>query len=283
MTARFAPVGLGCARERGSTVAGLHVHEMWFAPESRLATHAHELPTLAISLDGSFDVDIARRSRDCRPCTVVVEPGAERHTNRIGGRGAHVLSLQVETPHRELVEPCAAFLDGVHIFADPGIGFLARRLTAELRRDEPLSDLFVEALALELLATAARLGGGQAHGRTPPPWLARARDLLEASLAHTPRASAIAAEVGVHPMHLTRAFRAHYGLSLGEAVRRRRLEWALERLAASDEPIATIAAQAGFADQSHLTRQLRRHTGLTPRRYREAMRGGGAAGEAEVS
>jgi AraC-like DNA-binding protein len=202
-----------------------------------------------------------------------MEPGGERHTNRIGSRGAHVLSVQVDATRRDLFAPCAGFLEGVHHFEDAGIGALARRLAAELGRDEALSGLFVEALALEMLATAARLDAGTGRARAAPAWLARARDLLHDRFAAPPRPSEVAREAGVHPMHLARAFRAHYGASMGEFVRRRRLEWAMERLARSDDPIATIALQAGFADQSHLTRLLRRHTGVTPRRYRDAVRG----------
>jgi transcriptional regulator GlxA family with amidase domain len=56
-------------------------------------------------------------------------------------------------------------------------------------------------------------------------------------------------------------FRARYGESIGEHSRRLRLEWA-ERLVRSDEALASIAAHAGFADQSHFTREFRRRFGV---------------------
>jgi AraC-like DNA-binding protein len=49
------------------------------------------------------------------------------------------------------------------------------------------------------------------------------------------------------------------------------LEWATTRLGETDEPIAQIALDAGFADQSHLTRAFKQHTGLTPAEYRRAL------------
>jgi len=75
--------------------------------------------------------------------------------------------------------------------------------------------------------------------------------------------------VGVHPTYLGRAFRAHYGLSVGEYGRRLRLAWAAAELARGEKPLAEIATSAGFADQSHFTRVFRRHIGTTPARYRE--------------
>ena len=55
---------------------------------------------------------------------------------------------------------------------------------------------------------------------------------------------------------------------MGEYARRRRLDYARRQLADPDRPLAQIAADAGFADQSHLTRVFKRFTGLTPGQYR---------------
>jgi AraC family transcriptional regulator len=62
-------------------------------------------------------------------------------------------------------------------------------------------------------------------------------------------------------------------VSVGEYVRRERLDWAVAQLTTTDTPVATVAAEAGFADQSHFTRAFKRHTGLTPGRYRRVVRG----------
>jgi AraC-like DNA-binding protein len=39
----------------------------------------------------------------------------------------------------------------------------------------------------------------------------------------------------------------------------------------TNQPLAEIAQQVGFADQSHLTSIFRRETGVTPGRYRAAL------------
>jgi AraC family transcriptional regulator len=76
----------------------------------------------------------------------------------------------------------------------------------------------------------------------------------------------------VHPIYFARAFRAHIGQSLGGFVRKLRVQQAAAMLGGSDEPIADIALSLGFADQSHLTRVFRAHTGRTPARYRRMCR-----------
>jgi AraC family transcriptional regulator len=84
--------------------------------------------------------------------------------------------------------------------------------------------------------------------------------------------SELASEVGVNAAHLARVFRARYGTSVGEYGRRLRLDWAAGEIARDDRPIAEIATEAGFADQSHFTRLFRRHVGTTPARFREEAR-----------
>ena len=96
------------------------------------------------------------------------------------------------------------------------------------------------------------------------------------SLTSPPHLHALAADAGVHPAHLTRAFRRRFGRSIGSYLRLVRLEWAAHRLATSEDLLADVAGVAGFADQSHFTRLFRQHFGCTPARYRARMRAGGA-------
>ena len=74
----------------------------------------------------------------------------------------------------------------------------------------------------------------------------------------------LAREAGVHPMHLTRAFRAHFGCSVGDYQLRLRLDRARVMLLRTDLAIASVAAETGFADQSHLSRHFTRRYGVTP-------------------
>jgi AraC family transcriptional regulator len=80
--------------------------------------------------------------------------------------------------------------------------------------------------------------------------------------------AALAARVGVHPVHLSRTWRRFRGSSLGDALKRLRIEEARRRLAGGREPLAQVALDLGFADQAHFTRVFGRVAGETPGRYR---------------
>jgi AraC family transcriptional regulator len=73
---------------------------------------------------------------------------------------------------------------------------------------------------------------------------------------------------GVHPVHLASAFQRFYGMPVAAYQRRMRIEAACRALETTDASIADVALGAGFADQSHFGRALKRSLGLTPAQYR---------------
>ena len=62
---------------------------------------------------------------------------------------------------------------------------------------------------------------------------------------------------GVHPVHLAARFRAHYGATVGEQIRALRVRHAMTCLQETKRPISEISLEAGFSDQSHLSRVVR--------------------------
>jgi AraC family transcriptional regulator len=81
----------------------------------------------------------------------------------------------------------------------------------------------------------------------------------------------VAAQVGVHPVHLATTFRRKYGVTVGEFVRRLRIEHACAELLKKDLPLTAIALQAGFADQSHFSKVFKSYVGTTPAKYRRSI------------
>lgn len=149
--------------------------------------------------------------------------------------------------------------------------WLATRLYREYRRMDACSTLAVEGLVLEMLALAGR--GRIVDEKSRPVWLPPAVDLLRARFREYLTLNEIAADVGVHPFHLSRVFRRFQQQTPGEYVHRLRVQFACERLTDPGADLATIALESGFADQSHMTRVFKQVTGTTPGAFRAALQG----------
>ncbi|MFF5261559.1 DUF6597 domain-containing transcriptional factor [Actinomadura viridis] len=116
-------------------------------------------------------------------------------------------------------------------------------------------------------------------GRCPPgpdPRALRAARIVEriaASPALT-RVDDLAAELGIGPRGLQRLFREYVGVGPKWVIRRHRMLEAAGRAAAGTEiDWAALAAELGYADQAHFTRDFTASVGTSPARYARRQRG----------
>ena len=80
----------------------------------------------------------------------------------------------------------------------------------------------------------------------------------------------IAGAVGLSRFHFLRLFKETTGLPPHAYLIQRRVELARQSIE-KGSPLADAAIEAGFADQSHLTRRFKAVYGVTPGEYRKAV------------
>ncbi len=98
--------------------------------------------------------------------------------------------------------------------------------------------------------------------------LQSAIDMIQRSFAEPLKVTDIASAAGLSPARLERAMRRALGVSPKQLLIRTRIDEAARRLDDPDAPLATIASECGFYDQSSFTRQFQRAVGITPGAYR---------------
>lgn len=272
MAARFHPVSLGSPRFHTMEQGGLLVTDAWFPPSLVLAPHLHDRTVLAMTVSGGWDSVMGGRPHVSSTGMVLTEPVGERHGNHFGTVGAHVVIIQPDPARLDAMVTTSRFLERIAHFAAPAALALGRRLSTELRFPDSASPLAIEGLSLEVLAVASRRAEDRREPDHGPIWLRRVLAQVHESFLTRLTMRDLTLTASVHPAHLAREFRRHYRVSVGEYVRRLRLDWAADRLLRTSSSITDIASAAGFADQSHFTRAFRRQTGLPPRRFRQAHR-----------
>ncbi len=84
-----------------------------------------------------------------------------------------------------------------------------------------------------------------------------------------PDVKSLSERAGFSPYQLDRRIRDIFGLSTGQWILKLRLDLARKQLLTTKLPIADIANNVGYADQSAFSRQLHRATGFSPLAFRK--------------
>lgn len=249
----------------------IRVMDAVFPPDMRCGEHYHDQPSLAVVLEGSISKRYRRCGHDSTSNCVYSTPAGEPHRLQVGPAGMHLLIVEPVSGDLRLMEPFEGLFERVTSQPRSPAPILARQVTAELRAPDDLTPMVVDALVLAVMAAALRGDRPAGAPNDRPAWLERVEQRLHDDFRSRLGIAQLASEVGVHPVHLARVFQAQHGITPGDYLRRRRVEWAASQLASTDVPLRKVAQRAGFADQSHFTRAFKRQVGTTPGRYRRAM------------
>jgi len=252
---------------RRRDVAGFSLTETVYPEGLKLPPHCHSHGYLSFVLSGSYTERYAERSCHCTEGALRYLPPGELHENEYH---TAVRCLLVK------IDPLILNRLGEHapVLSKPGEVFglasswLANRMVREFRAEDDIAPLAIEGVLLELLAESAR-AIGEGAGSNAPSWLRRVREALEDSYLLAPSLTELATIAGVHPVHLSREFRKHYQSTIGEYIRKRRIEHASYLLTSTSTPLSEIALTCGFSDQSHFCAMFKSHTGLTPAKFRD--------------
>lgn len=266
----FGPGGFIGTVRTSAELDDFWVKEMAADRIGAVGRHTHETAHLLYVLEGRYRTSAAGVESLCRPRTLIYVPPGTTHDDRFHDAHGRFLTVSVKPRAAARLEQALGAGERAVGFSSGVLPDLGARLQEELHTEDTASLLVLEGLALEILGHVARRRGVGA--KAPPSWLRRVEDALRARFAERLSTDEIAAIAGVHKAHLVAEFRKHYYVTIGDYVRRLRIDFARRALAESDTPLALIATEAGFYDQGHFSRCFKQQTGLTPLQYRASKR-----------
>jgi AraC-like DNA-binding protein len=211
---------------------------------SGLSRHVHEKAYAALVLSGGYEEAGDHGRFQVEAGDVVFHEQFEAHLDRFNKKGVVVLNLRLP----------------VGFSYTPGIATVADADTIARIAECSCRD------AMELLFSVAISKMPQ-----PADW----PDELAEALMRNPslKLSQWGEENGISPWAVSRGFGLVFGVSPEAFRARTRARFALKLIQDTQAPLASIAAELGFADQSHMTRSVKQLTGMTPRAWRSTANG----------
>jgi len=245
-------------------------------PSHEVVTHSHAEAHFVLVLAGLYHSAARDWRMGAGMPALIFNPVGTTHRDRFEHcEGARFLTIGIDDRAAAAIESPSASLRSNEPRTLPQHGAaLAERLASHLSDWDDSARLTAESVCLELLGMAMhaphrRVGGG-------PAWIEVVCDRLREMEAPALGITSLARSLGLHPVYLAREFRRAIGCSPGDYLRHHRCERAAALLSSTRLPLAEIALQCGFADQSHLTRRFKAAFGVAPSAYR-ARRGGRVA------
>jgi AraC-like DNA-binding protein len=247
--------------------------------------HSHESYSLGITEEGAQEFRCRHGRHVSGPGMVMLFNPDDPHDGHAADPGGFTYRMVHVWPDlmASLVGEVTGRADGLPLFPVPVAqdAALARALLRLATTLEPDDEARSELARYERLVDVTRHVARHASLARPAPRLPpadvadRVRDLIhDAGVTSPGRAQLtmddLAEAAGCSRYVAYRAFRGAFGMAPSDYQRQLRIRAARRSLAAGTAP-AIAAAEAGFADQAHLTRWFRRYYGVTPGVFQAAI------------
>ena len=223
--------------------------------DHEIPPHRHANDYLCIVLSGGFAEQEGTRFHERLSGCYFTHHAGETHHDRFGPTGAMCVNL-----HFPAGKPGLAIEGTCPARTKVTAGKLAFELATSLREELVMASLAAEIMGDVNPASATRQDQGK--------WIGRLVEAISDQPVRRWSLRELAEIADRHPVRVAQAFRAKTGISLGAFQRLRRLTSLSLALRYGKGSLATLAADFGYFDQSHMTSEFRAAFGVSPGRYR---------------
>jgi AraC family transcriptional regulator len=248
-----------------SEVPGFGVRLIEYPKGMWQPTHTHDRGSVTLVLSGAIEEERHSRTHVAMPFSLIVKRPRVPHSDRFGPKGCK--TLQISLPFEFELAQCDVETHPV-IWHQDGGASIAPMLNI-LRCIRVGSDLSSSDVAFYIYEVLDALPNTSRDRNCAPAWLGRVREMIDSS---DPRKTVSMARlhelVRIHPVHLTRQFKRHFGCTIRDYMQYRRIRAAAALVADGSLSLTEVAHQCAFADQAHFCRSFRSLAKLTARDYR---------------
>ncbi|WP_413668210.1 helix-turn-helix transcriptional regulator [Mucilaginibacter sp. Mucisp86] len=226
--------------------------------------HYHECTNLVFILEGRCLEKRQFQSFERRAADLAFLHAGEMHETTFTAFPTRYISLEIKPEvfaENNIDENTVLNI----IKRSPDAKFLMLKIYAELLYQDDLSANSIKMLFLQF-ASLSQIAG---HTRTLPTWVTIVYELLNDKWNENNTLKQLSEISGVNPVTISKHFPHYFACTLGNYVRKLRVERALSMMKNENISLTEVAHSCNFSDQSHFIRKFKDYTGLIPKHYRK--------------
>ena len=243
----------------------LKLTETSYKAKSDLPNHSHENAYLCFVIRGNYVEKYSGNEIECSSGEIIAHPAGHTHSDKFYGNESVCFNIEFKDSWFDKLGLQRRFND-VKKINDLKVKSMAILLYKEFLNSYKLSNLSMEDLILELYADTIREFAAVSEKDNLK--IKKAEEFLIEHLNQNPSLTIIASYLDIHPVYLARLFKSGKGITIGEYLRKIKVEKACSMLAHTANSLPQIALDCGFFDQGHFTKVFKNYTNVTPLEYR---------------
>jgi AraC family transcriptional regulator len=230
--------------------------------------HYHENPYFTFLLQGNMTEGNKKEIYDCAAGTLLYHHWQDSHYNTkpdVFTRGFHI---EISADWFEKFQLSKDKTEGSFNIKNPAVKLLMYRIFKETKSIDNCFEISTDQILLDIFHEIAGLKTSREKN---PLWVKQIDEILHETFMEKLNLSDLAKIVNIHPIHLSRDFKKYFHCTLGEYLRKLKVENSLKILN-EFESLSEVALECGFSDQSHFIRCFKENIGITPLKYRNILK-----------
>lgn len=265
----MAMLNLQCGEYLGSTrrkydAEGVVVSEIEYHERVFEGWHFHKNSHITFIVSGGNREQRKHAELEASPGSVMIYNSGELHRNLNTLHPSKNINIEIEDVFfiNHSLDPSSFQTLSPE---NPEVGPSALKSYRECLVDDANSILAIHAILLNLLNPHGQ--DRMSHAR--PPWVRRVKDAIHDRWDEKLSLKDLSVVAGVHPVTISKNFPKYFTCSLGDYIRRVKIEKSLCLIKQKHTTLTEVAFRSGFADQSHFIRTFKAATGFLPKEFKK--------------
>ncbi|MEO8209428.1 MAG: AraC family transcriptional regulator [bacterium] len=231
--------------------------------------HYHENAYFTFILQGNIIEGNKREVYNCSAGSLLFHNSQDPHYNIKPKGFTRGFQIELESGWFDRFSFNPDKLTGSINISNPDIKLLLYKIFMETKIDDADTSLSIQSLLLQTLSQM--LPFKKTKSKNIPEWVKNVKEILHDNVSEKLNLEAMSNELNIHPVHLSRDFSKYFYCTIGEYIRKLKIEKSLSLLSNKKISLTEIAYECGFSDQSHFLRCFKKINGIKPSVFRKVL------------